>query len=121
MGANHYFDLEDPADAIRLESPQISIERLEGLIVIDEVQRMPSIFPVLRTIVDSTPNKRFLILGSASPSLLRWGSESLAGRIGVHQLGGFRIPDVGASSLYTLWIRGCVESISITERLTERV
>jgi len=106
MGGDYYLDLEDPADAMRLESPQIAFERLEGLIVIDEVQRMPSLFPLLRTIVDSTPTKRFLILGSASPSLVRWGSESLAGRIGFHQLGGLRIPDVGASSLYTLWVRG---------------
>ncbi len=106
MGGDHYFDLEDPSDAVRLESPQITFERLEGLIVIDEVQRMPGIFPLLRTVVDSTPTKRFLILGSASPSLVRWGSESLAGRIGFHQLGGLRAPDIGASSLSTLWIRG---------------
>src|SRR5690606_10749440 len=78
----NYFDLEDPVALARLEQPVTSFGGLDGLIVIDEVQRRPDLFPVLRTLVDRRANAtRFLILGSASGDLMRQSSESLAGRI----------------------------------------
>ncbi|MFH1706323.1 MAG: ATP-binding protein [Planctomycetota bacterium] len=82
------------------------MENLAGLIVIDEIQRRPDLFPVLRALVDAHPRQRYLILGSASPALLRQGSESLAGRIGCYVLGGLRLEDVGPDRSRKLWLRG---------------
>ena len=80
-GSNRYFDLEDPTDLARLTEPMMAVEPLRGVVVIDEVQRRPDLFPVLRVLADRTPHRsRFLILGSASPELLRQSTESLAGR-----------------------------------------
>jgi len=81
MGAEHYFDLEYPPDLNQLDDPVLALENLEGRIVIDEIQRRPDLFPVLRVLVDRNPRQRFLILGSASRDLLRQSSETLAGRI----------------------------------------
>jgi hypothetical protein len=101
------FDLEDPDDLARLEEPKLAMEALDGLVVIDEVQRRPDLFPVLRVLVDRPrPRARFLILGSASPDLLRQGSESLAGRIAFHELDGFALDEVGFEHSDTLWLRG---------------
>jgi len=84
------FDLEDPQDLARLADPMLAIQDLKGLVVIDEVQRLPDLFPILRVLADRPRNPaRFLILGSASPHLLRQSSESLAGRIAYLELGGF--------------------------------
>ncbi len=102
----HYFDLENPRDAARLEHPQLALEDLQGLIVIDEIQRLPDLFPLLRYLVDTTPAQKYLILGSASRNLLRQTSESLAGRIAYYHLGGLRLHDVGAEHLNTFWMRG---------------
>lgn len=104
--ADHYFDLENPRDLAAFDQPQLLLEKLEGLIVIDEIQRRPELFPVLRYLVDHHPRQRYLILGSASGALLRQSSESLAGRIGYHYLGGFHLEDVGSNNLHKLWIRG---------------
>ncbi len=105
--AVHYFDLEDPTDLARLADPMLALRDLEGLIVIDEIQRHPDLFPVLRVLVDKPGgNFHFLILGSASPHLLRQSSESLAGRIAYHQLDGFAIDEVGISNYQRLWLRG---------------
>ena len=95
-GAN-LFDLEDARDVARLTDPLLALEPLTGLTVLDEIQRRPELFPTLRVLADR-PRKRtrFLILGSASPELLRQASESLAGRIAYHELGGFSIREVGA-------------------------
>ena len=83
----NYFDLEDPASLARLDEPMTALRELKGLVVIDEIQRRPELFPVLRVLVDRMPlPARFLILGSASPTLLRQSSESLAGRIAHSQL-----------------------------------
>ncbi len=102
-----YFDLEDPVSLQRLAEPKTALESLDGLIVIDEVQRRPDLFPVLRVLVDAArPRRRFLILGSASPELLRQGSETLAGRIAFVEMGGFDLGEVGAASLRKLWWRG---------------
>ena len=102
-----HFDLEDPRDLARLDEPTLSLESLRGLIVIDEVQRRPDLFSVLRVLADrSALPARFLVLGSASPELLRQGSESLAGRIGYHELPGLDLAEVGAERWRRLWLRG---------------
>lgn len=103
---DHYFDLENPRDSVRLETPQLALEDLEGLIVIDEIQRFPDIFQLIRYLVDSKSKQKYLILGSASRDLIRQSSESLAGRIGYHRLGGFTLSDIGKKNLQKLWLRG---------------
>lgn len=104
--AESYFDLEDPTDLARLEQPATALGRLKGLVVIDEIQRKPDLFPILRVLCDRprTP-ARFLVLGSASPELLRQGSETLAGRVAFIEMGGF---DLDEASIETerLWLRG---------------
>lgn len=106
IGPDHYFDLENPRDSARLEQPQLALESLQGLIVIDEVQRMPSLFPLMRYLADTKKRQKYLILGSASPTLVKHTSETLAGRIGYHYLGGFAPNDVGNSHIPALWLRG---------------
>lgn len=101
------FDLENPTDLVALRDPLLSLSPLDGLVVIDEIQRLPALFPVLRVLVDRPSNStRFLILGSASPDLVRQSSESLAGRVAYHELPGFEIDEVGTEALDTLWLRG---------------
>ena len=103
---DHFFDLENPRDAALLAEPQLALEPLSGLIVIDEIQRAPDLFPLLRYLVDTRPDHRYLILGSASRDLIRQSSESLAGRLAYHELGGFRLTDVGVEHWRRLWLRG---------------
>ncbi|MBU0600754.1 ATP-binding protein [bacterium] len=103
---SHYFDLENPRDIARLEQPQLALEDLKGLIVIDEIQRLPNLFPIIRYLVDNNPSQKYLILGNVSGNLIRQSSESLAGRIGYYYLGGFRIDDVSRENIFRLWIRG---------------
>ncbi len=102
-----FFDLENPEDMARLHDPMLALKRLRGIVVIDEIQRHPELFPVLRVLADrpKTP-ARFLVLGSASPELLRQSSDTLAGRIYYHELGGFSIDEVGAENSQRLWLRG---------------
>jgi predicted AAA+ superfamily ATPase len=103
----NYFDLEDPLSLARLDQPMTALQDLKGLVVIDEIQRRPDIFPVLRVLADRTPlPARFLILGSASPTLLRQSSESLAGRISVLRMSGFSLAEVGGDAQNMLWRRG---------------
>lgn len=101
------FDLERPQDRAALADPMLVLEPLRGLVVLDEVQNLPEVFPVLRVLADrrGTP-ARFLVLGSASESLLRQGSESLAGRIGFHELGPLALDEAGPDALDALWFRG---------------
>jgi uncharacterized protein len=106
LNADHYFDLENPRDIARLEQPQLALEDLTGLIVIDEIQRRPELFPLLRYLVDRDLEQKYLILGSASRDLIRQGSETLAGRIAFHELGGFRLSDIGKEDSSALWLRG---------------
>ncbi len=106
LNADAYFDLENPRDLARLEQPQLALEELSGLIVIDEIQRLPNLFPLLRYLVDQEKKRKFIILGSASRDLIRQSSESLAGRIANYPLGGFRLSDVDPRALKTLWWRG---------------
>jgi hypothetical protein len=101
------FDLENPEDLARLSDPMLALKGLRGLVVIDEVQRIPELFKVLRVLVDRPRSAtRFLVLGSASPDLLRQGSETLAGRIIYYELGGFSLDEVGVDKHLRLWLRG---------------
>ncbi|MBS1115008.1 MAG: ATPase superfamily-like protein [Nitrospirae bacterium] len=103
----NYLDLEDPSGLARLDEPMTALRGLKGLVVIDEVQRRPDLFPVLRVLMDRTPlSARFLILGSASPELLRQTSESLAGRIETISMSGFSMSEVGHVALARHWLRG---------------
>ena len=102
-----FFDLEDPRARARLDSPMLALEGLRGLVVLDEIQRRPDLFPVLRVLADRPRRPaRFLVLGSASPALLRQSSETLAGRIAYHELSGFDLSEVGPRALERLWLRG---------------
>lgn len=105
------FDLEDPRDRARLADPMLALEPLRGLVVLDEVQLLPDVFAVLRVLADRPERPaRFLVLGSAGPDLLRQGSESLAGRIAYHDLGGLALDEVAPlaqpEDVGALWIRG---------------
>lgn len=103
----NYFDLEDPASLARLTEPDTALRPLKGLVVIDEIQRRPDLFPLLRVLADRKPlPARFLILGSASPDLLKQSSETLAGRLETVQLEGFRLADLGAAAQGRHWLRG---------------
>lgn len=102
----HRFDLENPRDIARLGDPMLALERLDGLVVLDEIQLRPDIFSVLRVLADQPGSRRFLVLGSASPELLLQGAETLAGRIAFHRLPGFDLAEVGAERWRQLWRRG---------------
>lgn len=105
---SHHFDLEDPAALSRLEEdPNLALKDLKGLIIIDEVQRLPDLFPLLRVLSDRRPRPaRFLVLGSASPDLLRQSSESLAGRISYYELNGLGPDEIEEGRLNRRWLRG---------------
>ncbi len=103
----NWFDLEDPQVEAQLAAPLTALKDLRGLVVIDEVQHAPDLFKVLRVLIDRPGNPaRFLLLGSASPALLRQSSESLAGRIEVIEAGGFTLDETGADQAAALWWRG---------------
>ena len=103
----NYFDLEDPSSLARIADPMTALSPLRGVVVIDEVQRRPDLFPILRVLADRRPLRaRFLILGSASPDLLGQSSESLAGRLETLRVSGFRLPELGAMALPRHWERG---------------
>lgn len=103
----NYFDLEDPSTLIGFEDPKTALEQLKGVVVIDEVQRRPDVFPVFRVLLDRVPlPAKFLILGSASPELLKQSSESLAGRLELIEMEGFGLSEVGEKKQMRLWNRG---------------
>lgn len=103
----NYFDLEDPTSIARLNEPMTALGPLEGLVVVDEIQRRPDLFPVLRVLADRRSSAtRFLLLGSASGTLERQSSESLAGRVERIEIGGFSLSEVGVDKDATLWLRG---------------
>lgn len=106
-GSGNYFDLEDPTSRALLAEPMTALQGLRGIVVIDEVQHRPDLFPVLRVLADRKPvPARFLILGSASPDLLRQSSESLAGRIETISVSGFSVDEIGDRALDRHWLRG---------------
>ena len=101
------FDLEDPTDEAKLADPKLVLEPLQGLVVIDEVQRKEGLFRLLRVLVDRPDNAaRFLVLGSAAPDLLRQSSETLAGRIAYYELPPFGVGETGTEAVQRLWSRG---------------
>lgn len=103
----NYFDLEDPASLARLSEPMTALSPLRGLVVIDEVQRRPDLFPILRVLVDRKDDPaRFLVLGSASGDLLRQTSESLAGRMERATIAGLSLAELGPETVERLWLRG---------------
>ncbi len=105
--SSHFFDLEDVDALARLAEPKVALERLEGLVVLDEVQRKPELFALLRVLADRKPVKaRFLLTGSASPTLVRGVSESLAGRVALVDVAGFNLEEVGEGEWRKLWWRG---------------
>jgi len=107
LRSGNYFDLEDPASLARLDQPMTALESLRGTVVIDEIQRRPNLFPILRVLADRMPlPARFLVLGSASPELLRQSSESLAGRLETIPVAGLSLTEVGTKSLNRHWQRG---------------
>ena len=106
-GHSSYFDLENPEDLSRLADPMLALKPLKGIVVIDEIQRLPELFPILRVLADRPKSPaRFLVLGSASPELLRQGSETLAGRIYYHELVGLSLEEAGVTNYKRLWLRG---------------
>ena len=121
----NYFDLESPASLARLDEPMTALEPLRGLVVIDEVQLRPELFPALRVLVDRTPSPaRFLVLGSASGGLLRQTSESLAGRTERVLLGGFMANEAAhhsSDTLAGLWRRGGLPRSFLAEREEDSV
>jgi len=107
--SNHIsrFDLENPSDLARLADPMLALQEPKGLVVLDEVQRRPELFPVLRVLADRKPVRtRFLVLGSAAPDLLRQSSESLAGRNAYYELPGLAVREVSFEHADRLWVRG---------------
>ena len=106
LEARHYFDLEEPRSLARLDEPRTALEGLTDIVVIDEVQRKPDLFPLLRVLADRQPDTRYLLLGSASPTLVREVSESLAGRVAYHDLGPLAVDETGPGEWRELWLRG---------------
>jgi len=105
-GPTTRFDLERQVDLARLTDAEATLGPLKGLVVLDEIQRRPELFPVLRVLADRPRGTRFLVLGSASPELLRQSSETLAGRITFHELTGFTMDEAQPRELAGLWLRG---------------
>jgi len=106
-GHPQYFDLEDPVVARLMENPMTALQGLQGLVVIDEAQRQPGLFPVLRVLADRDKQPAtFLILGSASPELSRQAAESLAGRVEIIEMRGFDLNELPDGSQESLWQRG---------------
>lgn len=102
---SHYFDLESPADQQRLQNPELMLNSLQGLIILDEIQHKPELFNILRVLVDRPENRQhFLVLGSASPHIIRNVSETLAGRVEFIELAGFNIQEI--NNIEQLWLRG---------------
>ena len=107
VGEVHFFDLEDPAAAAALAQPMTALRSLRGLVVLDEAQRQPELFPVLRVLADRPEGAaKFLVLGSATSELSRQSAESLAGRVAIVELRGFDLGEVGTEALDELWVRG---------------
>ena len=102
-----FFDLESQPDLRRLQNPELALRAERGLVVLDEIQARPELFAVLRVLADRPRSRtRFLVLGSASPDLVKGASETLAGRVEFVELGGFDLRETGSDSWERLWLRG---------------
>jgi predicted AAA+ superfamily ATPase len=120
-GGATFFDLEDPVAVARLAEPVLALQDLRGLVVLDEAQHAPQLFPVLRVLADRPDRPAtFLVLGSASPDLVGLGTESLAGRVEIIELGGLRLDDVGGGDVDRLWLQGAFPA-SYTRSLADSV
>ncbi|MFH1233171.1 MAG: ATP-binding protein [Patescibacteria group bacterium] len=119
MHYDHYFDMENPRDAASLVNAQLTLEELKGLIIIDEIQRIPELFSLLRYLVDTNKQQKYLILGSASPNIIKRTSESLTGRIAYYQLGGFSLADVGEKNIKKMWLTGCYPKAFLAKNTLE--
>ena len=107
QGASAHFDLEDPDDLARLAEPMLTLRAMRGLILLDEIQRLPNLFSVLRVLADERPRRRsFVVLGSAAPGLLKQSSETLAGRIAYLELPPFSLAEIAENDRERLWLRG---------------
>ena len=115
----HTFDLENPNDSSALSNPMAALEDLKGYVIIDEIQRMPNLFPILRVLADKNKNTKYLILGSASPSILKNSSESLAGRISYLHLSGLNTYHIKPTQMQRLWIRGGFPRSFLAQKETE--
>ncbi len=103
----HRFDLENPGDRAVLQNPILVLRDLKGLVILDEIHRMPELYEILRVLVDDPScSLKFLVLGSSSPNIIRQVSETLAGRIGFVDMGGFNLREVSSASWKRLWLRG---------------
>ena len=103
----HYFDLESPADQRRLQNPELMLGSLSGLVILDEIQSLPELFAMLRVMVDKPDcASRYLILGSASPDIIKYASETMAGRVEFIELSGFDLHETGEDTWRELWLRG---------------
>jgi predicted AAA+ superfamily ATPase len=106
-GNAHYFDLEAPSDQQRLQNPELMLSSLSGLVILDEIQWVPELFSVLRVLVDRPGHRsRYLVLGNASPQIIKNVSETLAGRIELVDLSGFDLSEIAAEEKDKLWLRG---------------
>jgi hypothetical protein len=102
-----YYDLENPVDLAALSAPMLVLENTTGLVVLDEAQRKPELFEILRVLVDRPACKaKFLLLGSASPHLVQGVSETLAGRVSFVHISGFELRETGSENFRKLWHRG---------------
>ena len=115
----HYFDLEDPEDLVLLQAPKLALSGLKGLIVMDEIQKIPEIFPLIRVLVDADPDKKFLILGNVSKELIHQTSETLAGRISYIEITPFSFPEV--NDLKKLWLRGGFPKAYLADSIEQSV
>ncbi|NIQ40072.1 MAG: DUF4143 domain-containing protein [Proteobacteria bacterium] len=119
-GLAAFFDMENPEDLAKLQDPMLALKELKGLVVIDEIQRVPDLFTTLRVLVDRPRSPaRFLVLGSASPTLLRQSSETLAGRIAYRELRGLCLDEVGVEKHARLWLRGGLPRSFLTRSQNE--
>ncbi len=106
VSESHFFDLEHPSEVAKLQNPLLALEDLTGLIILDEIQLMPELFPVLRVLADrKNSSATFLLLGSASPDILKKSSETLAGRVEFVPIGCFDLGEIG-QKVNELWIKG---------------
>lgn len=114
---SHHFDLEDPDDLEKFSTPKVLLESMQGLVIIDEIQRRPELFPYLRVLVDRNPHVRLLILGSASRDLIHQSSETLAGRIKYIEIFPFKLEEV--NNIQALWNRGGLPKSCLAEKDSE--